>query len=630
MLDLSDLYTLYTDRRAAHAAAAQVMVALAGVYDGELRNRIEELDEVSESSVPNIVAQGVDAYAEFTAEAQPTPMCPAVRPNITSSRRRAEQRSQVIEGWWQGSKMHLLDYQRFRYYYGFGTMPVIVRSDPKIAGIPRFHALNPIGVLPGYRVDPYSPEVPDCFVVTQHPAKTIHDNYGIRFPAETRPDMMLEVVEYVDAEQITVFCTGAVGPATPFHPMTGRTSVYDGGLGLGTYGGYWSERGTHIERLPNQGTDRWLVTLSSSPNFAGRCLVSCPGVISLSKVTGFVNGILGKHNLHARLTAMTIKAIAKGILPNEWVLLDPNTNGEGIVREADGVRNIRGIIDGGQIVVPQINPGYQTFPLLDRLESYQRDEAGISTELGGSSGSNIRTRARGEEVSGMSIDRRVREAHVIAEAAREHEARLGIDVAKGYGGSRPRSFTVSDRRQAKPVTYVATDLFENDDVIVRYPLAGTNLQGQIIMASQSIGTGMLSVDTARRMNPLAEADEATKINVEAAETVLRANIQMLVESSPADAAFLVKRLKSGDSLEDVWEAVQKRIQERQATVAPEGEPLGPAFPGSPEAQPGLGEPGVANAPASIPEPPQSIQNLAALVSNSRNIARGPAPREMAS
>lgn len=618
MRTLPELYSLFTARRAEHAMAASVMVALAGVYDGELVTRIAELDETAESSVPNIVNQGIDAYARSAAEARPDVDCPAVRPNIASSRQRAVERARVIKGWQANSLMSSLDYQRFRYYFGFGGMPVQLRSDPSNVGVPRWHALNPIGVLPGPKVDSYSPEVPDCFVVAHQSARWVHDVYGITYDRNVRPDTLLEVVTYADGEQETVFCTGLTGPTVPYHPLSGKSSVYDGGdLGLGTYGGYWSERGTHIERLGTSAGNNWLVTLSSVPNYAGTCTVSCPGAISLSKVTGLVNGILSKHKLHARLMALTVKAIAKGILPDEWVQTDPNSNGQGVVTEADGLRGVRGHIDGGQIVVPQINPSYMTMPLLDRIEANSRSEAGIPVALGGEAGVNIRSRAQNDSTLGAVLDPRIREAHTIAAAALEHESRIGIAIAKGYGGSRPRSFYVSGRRQKTQVEYVATDLFENDEVHVHYPLAGTDLNGMVIVAGQSVGTGMLSKETARRLNPLAEDDEAVKIRAEAAEEVLMANLQMLVESSPADGAYVTRKLREGDLPEDVWDAVQRRIQERQATEAPVGEPLGPAAPGSPEAQPGLGEPGVANAPPVIEEPPQSLRNLASLMTSVR-------------
>lgn len=620
MRSLTELYALYTDRRAEHSADGSAMVDLALIYDGGLVTRIAEIDAVAESSVPNIVAQGIDAYARFTASVQPDVDTPALRPNIAASRKKASDRAKAIQGWWQHSLMTALDYQRFRYYYGYGFMPVRLCSDPRNVGVPVWEALNPMGVLPGPRQVAYSPEVPDCFTTARRSARWVKQTYGVQFGRDVRDDTMLEVVRYSDAEQDTVFCVGAASPDMPSYP-SGRAD----GFGGGTYGGYWSERGTHIERLgTTSGNDgAWLVMLSSTPNYAGVCLVSCPGVISLSKVSGFVNGILGKHKLHARLMGLTVEGIARGILPNEWIELDPSQNGQGVIREADGLRGVRGVIEGGRLNVPQINPGYQTMPLLDRLEAYSRSEAGVISEFGGESGNNIRTRARGDAVAGNVVDPRVREAHEIAQIAREHEVRLGVAIAKGYGGSRPQSFYVNWHRATEQMTYDATDLFETDESVIRYPLAGADLQQLIIAAAQSIGTGMMATATARRLNPLVEdADqEAIDIRVEAAEQVLTANLQTIIEQSPEDAAYAIREIRKGTFLEDVLDGVQKRVQERQATAGPPGAPDGMAAPGTPEAQPGLGAPGVADQPTPvIDQAPQSARNLAQLLMTTRRPA----------
>lgn len=615
MRSLDDLYNLFTRRRAEQSADGSSMHDLAVIYDGGLVTRMAELDKVAESAVPNLIAQGIDQYARFSAEARPDVDFAAVRPNIAGSRQKASERAEVVKGWWRNSAMTLLDYQRFRFYYGYGFMPAAIRPD-LARGVPRWQALNPIGVYPGPREIPYSPEVPDAFAVTMLSARDVRERWGVDFGTKTSPDRMLEVVEYQDAEQVTWFCVGPSGPDRPTWPH-GTPGAQAWSWDLGTGWNYGSEIiARRISRIPGP-SGNWLALLSSTPNLAGRCLISCPGAISLSKVTGFINAALSKHHMQARLMGLTQIAIARDILRDEWIEMDPGTGQAGVIREADGRRGIRGIIEG-KITVPNHTPGYQTFPYIDRLEAYQRSETGIIAELGGESGTNIRTRARGEAIAENVIDPRVREAHEIMQNALENETKGAIAWAKGYRGARKTTVFVGSRGQ-QGKEYAATDLFENDNAVVRYPLAGTNVNGATIVGGQLVGTGLAALDTIRRLHPWIENadDEATKIRTEAAEAVLLANLQAVVESSPDDAAFITKRFREGALPEVVFEEVQRRAQERQASAAPEGDPLGPVAPGSPEAQPGLGEPGVANAPPVIEEPPPSLRNLASLMTTSR-------------
>lgn len=609
MRSVADLHRLYEARRLEHSADGALMVDLALAYDGGEVVRIAEIDRTSESSSPNLVAQGIDQYARYSASARPEVESFPLRPSIASSVANAAKRVRVVKGWHENSHMPLADYLRFRYYFGYGAMPAVIRPDPRDHAVPRWEARTPMGVLPGPRDLPYSPVVPDCFVVTQQSARWVHDNYGIDFD-KTPPDALLEVVEYTDAEQTTLFATGFTGPDAPTRAPDSLNA-----FGLGTYGGYWSERGNHIEHLGSRNDGRWLITLSSTPNPAGMCLVSCPGVISLSKTSGFVNGILNRSRLHARVLALTTLGVTKGILPDEWIEEDPNGSGVEIVTEANGLRGKRGMIRGGKLNVIQLNPSYLTFQYLDRLESYSRSESGVTSSLGGESGENIRTRARGEALDSMVIDPRVEEAHQIMQVAKEHEHRLAIAYAKAVGRSRPVSVYVPGRKSAGLETYVASDLFDTDQTQVRYPVPGVNTSGLLIGAGQSLGTGMMSQAEARRLNPLVEDPRQTGIDIrtEALEQQATAFLSMVLESAPEEYAMAIRLTRQGLAIEDVIERVQRAVQERQATTGEPGTPEGPGIPGSPEAQPGLGAPGVADEPAPvIGEPAPSARNLASL------------------
>lgn len=613
MRELPELHALYQERQAEASALHGHWREIARLTDDKLWVASPSDDEVAQAAVPDIISQGIDSYARRFASVQPDVDCAPLRPNISSSVRRAVERAEVIGEWWRASHMGIADYQAGRFFFAYGAMPKIIRSDHEQPGVPRWEALNPMSVLPGPRELGYSPVVPDAFRSASRSAKWVRETYGVDFGPKVRPDALVEIVEYIDAEQITVFC---VGPASPVMPSW-SSGVSPGPYG--EYGGYWSERGTHVERITGGGAAKpWVVLLSSSPNYAGRCTVVYPGAVSLSRQKGLVDGIIGKFKVQAKFMDLWMRGIARGIYPEQWASLDPDRGGR-VVREANGRKGITGIIEGGTVQMLQVNPGYQTGPFIDRLESYMRSEAGISPEFGGESGSNIRTGRRGGQVLDETVEPVLAEAHTLAQIAKEEEIKIAVAVAKGYGGSRPRSIYVGTSGKRARREYVATELFETDEATVRYAVVGADMSQLLIAAGQSIGTGMMSKRLARQLNPLVpdvHADEV-QIDVEALEDGLRGMLAAsLAERSPADVAWMIRQRQAGKSLSEVIEGADERARERQASAGPVGAPDGPVAPGSPEAQPGIGLPGGGAEAPSAPGP-MSLRDVANLFTNTR-------------
>lgn len=607
MRDLESLFAIYTERRSALSSQHQKWRALASVYDGGLATPLPEYDEVSESAVPGLVTQGIDQYARRFAEVQPAVDSPAVRPNIASSRKKASERAMVFRGWWQHSYMPLVDYQRGRYQFGYGAMPVIIRSRADQPGIPQWEALSPMTVLPGPKPIDYAPEVPDAFLACTKSVAWLEQTFDLVFPQQVRRDMLVELVEYVDAEQCVVFC---VGPASSSPPVFRNNGMYSRFQPFGS----WAFEDWKPRRTKKGG---WLTPIAAYPNYAGMCTVSHPGAISLSKVAGLVDNILGMHSLQAHLMSLTTKAIAKGIFPDVWAVMDPHGQGQ-IVKQADGLRGIVGEIQGGSIEAVQIQPGYQTWNLIDRLEANQRTTASIVPQMGGENPHNVRTGRASDTVAGFAVDPILSEAHTIAEIAREHENKIAVAVARGYGGSRQRSFYVAKPGVTKQrVDYSADDLFaETDETVVRYALAGADMQALGIMSQSSIGSGIMSTHRARVLSPLVEDPEAEAIAIlaETAQNMLLSTFgEMLAASSPDDAALALRLIREGVPLEEVMRRVQQQAQQRQATAGEPGAPDGPSLPGSPEAQAGVAPEGVgAEVPPTIPEVPAGPANLAQL------------------
>lgn len=621
MRDLSTLYQLYQERRAVESARHGRWREVAQVYDGELVVPRIETDEIAASAVPNLVSQGINFYARTYASTVPDCDSPALKPHIARSRRLAQDRVRAIKGWWEASGLAVAEYQRGMFYFGYGAMPAVIRGHPGMSGVPRWEVRNPHCVLPGPKDLDYLPAVPDAFIVVRRSAKWVSANFGVDFGSKVRPDTMMELVEYDDPEQKTLFCVGPAGDDMPTwtHGINPAWSAAWGGRPYGQE--IINRRIVRLSGPTGEGGKPWLLLLSSTPNYAGMCTVSYPGAISLSKTAGLVDGILAKHHLQAKIMDLWIKGITKGIFPNEWIITNPNEGGR-VVTMADGMKGIVGEIEAGSVVLNQLNPGYQTGTFVDRLETYQRGESGISPEFGGESGQNIRTGRRGEQVQSTVVDPVVEQAHKIAQIAREHENRIAVAWSKGYAGSRQVSFYVSKGRTKEQVSYVPNEVFETDETTVRYPIAGVDASGLAIRTIQQSGAGVLSQHDVRVLSPDVEDVDATEaqIRVEALEQGALAALNQLLLAAPQEYATALRMAAQGESVADIYEAVQRSIQERQATSGAPGEPTGPVEPGTPEAMPGMGAPGIADA-GTTGAAPAGIRDIAMLFQNSRAPSR---------
>src|SRR5690606_3433779 len=174
-----------------------------------------------------------------------------------------------------------------------------------------------------------------------------------------------------------------------------------------------------------------VVELERIPNRAGVCTAVVPGRINLDRRQGRFDGMLGMHQMQARLFALEVIAVEKGVFPNDWLIARQNEVPK-IVQVADGRTGQVGIVQGGDLRQVQDQPGYQTFPTIDRLERGQRLTGGIPAEFGGESATNVRTGRRGENILSATIDFGIQEAQqVLAHSMMEENCRA-IAIDKGY------------------------------------------------------------------------------------------------------------------------------------------------------------------------------------------------------
>ena len=148
--------------------------------------------------------------------------------------------------------------------------------------------------------------------------------------------------------------------------------------------------------------------------------------------------------MQARLMALEVIAVQKGIFPDTWLVGRAGETPQ-IVNPADGLTGEVGVIRGGDLKDMSLQPGYMTNPAIDRLERAQRLTAGIPAEFGGESSTNIRTGRRGDAVLSAAVDFPVQEAQRIMSRALQEENKIAIDMAKAYAGNKSHSFYITEK-----------------------------------------------------------------------------------------------------------------------------------------------------------------------------------------
>ena len=327
--------------------------------------------------------------------------------------------------------------------------------------------------------------------------------------------------------------------------------------------------------------------LERTINRAGICPVVIAGRVNLGEPQGQFDQMLGMYQMQAKLMALEVLAVQKGIFPDSWLVANPGETPQ-IINTANGLTGEVGIIKGGQLKDSTVNPGFMTNPTIDRLERGQRLTAGIPSEFGGESGSNIRTGRRGEAVLSAVVDFPVQEAQRMIATSLELENKRAIALMKAYAGNKPKSFYVTMKGAKGVVDYTPNKDFETDENRVVFSHPGSDMNNLVIGAGQRIGMGTLSKRSFMQIDPMVDdaEHEHDAVIAENLEQALLASIQTQASQGaipPNDLAKIANLVRTNRAeLAEAVEKVQKEAQERQATEAPAG---------SPETMSGIAQPG---------------------------------------
>lgn len=596
MMSWEDIVAAYIDRKRLMGLVVGQMVAIREHYNGDVVVPLPELDQAEKPFVANLVSQGIDQQGMRIASTMPDVYYPPLRPGIQRSEKLALDRRKVNLGWWEMNRLRIKMRRRARWLIAYASAPVYIRPD-FTRGIPEWHLRDPLTTYPAPTRDPDEITPPDCIFCFSRSASWLKARYPESYQLvykgnNPKPDDRFELLEYVDADEIVLGCVG--------RPKDDYSSP--------EWGQY-----PHVE-------------LERTPNRAGVCTAVVPGRVTLDRPQGQYDGVVGLYQAQAKLMALEMIAVQRGIFPDTYLVGRAGEQPNIVAGPFDGRSGKITVVSGGDVKELVSNPTYMAPTMIDRLERAQRLNAGIPAEFGGESTSNIRTGRRGEQVLSSVVDFPVQEAQELLGASLVEEDRRAIAVAKGYFDT-ARSFYVSWRNAKGTVTYTPSVTFETDEHEVQYSHPGTDANNLIIGIGQRIGIGTMSKLSAMKADPLIDdwEHEHDQVIAEGIEMALLQGLQTQVSQGaiPVSDVARIMQIVREDQM-DLAEAiltVQQEAQERQAAQVP---------PGSPEAQPGLAQPGMgAEAGAAVAPPTPSLENLSSLLSSLRKPAMTVNPARVA-
>lgn len=554
---VEEIVSMLHERRQAQSPLLTSMASLRDAYNGDVVVPLPEMDRNEQVAVANLISTGLDQSAMRIASTMPNVFYPALKPGDNASEKRAMTRRNATLGWWESNKMPLKLRRRARHLIGYASSPVILRPDAK-RGIAKWETRSPLSTYVASSEDPDDITPNDAIFTYGRSWKWLSANYPeVIFRLNTNgrqpaPHTVFEVVEYVDGEELVLAVIGE--KKDPFNPTTG------------------GELYLELERVPNR---------------TGMCLAVVPGRITLDRPMGQFDGLVGMYQMQAKLMALEVIAVERGIFPDTYLVSRPGETAKFISGPYDGRTGLVNVVAGGDLREAGMQQGVGSGQMIDRLERGMRITSGIPAEFGGESNTNIRTGKRGDAILSAVVDFPVQEAQEILAQSLQEENKRAIAISKTYFGNQRRSFYVT--RNSKHVDYTPNKDFETDENTVAYSYAGADVNSLVVGLGQRIGIGTMSKRTAQEIDPMvADAErEHDRVVQEALEQALLVSVQQQAEQGvipPADLAKIMNLvLTDKASLPDAIEKVNRMAQERQATAAPVG---------SPETQAGLGAPGM--------------------------------------
>ena len=556
MKTIDDILTLYRQRVNFYGPIHSKMKMIQQIYNGSFEVPLPDMEQNSMPSTPNLLAAGVDQMAGRITSVIPSVNFSSVKPGTRYYDRQAQTAARTVTGWWQEDKLPMKMKQRGRHLIAYGMSPVIIRWDHK-EDLPTWQPRHPLETYPSTDIMPGKLTPTDTIFAYRRSVAWMRAQgygdalYALMGRADMPNDASILLIEYVDAAETHLIAAGykTTDPYTPAFEMTMTGDTL---------------RGVTLEHYPNLGDD---------------CPVIVPMRITLDTMAGQFDNMVGMYYQQAKLMALEVIAVEKGIFPDTYLVSRPGEIGRFLDGPHDGRTGMVNIIAGGDIREIQSQPGYLTNPTIDRLERNQRVTAGIPAEFGGESSTGIRTGRRGDAVLSAVIDYPVAEAQETFAYSLEEENEVAIALAKAWAGDKEKTIYVGTGNASRPVTYTPNKTFETDEHTVSYPASGTDINSLIIGIGQRVGLGIMSKRTAATLDPYIDnpEQEHDAIISEGLEQALMSGLQQQASSGQIPPLTLSKimalvrddKLELAEALNKVTEDALKEQQQKEQGAAPE-------------------------------------------------------------
>jgi len=600
----AQIVTLYQERRRDRGGLFGKMEEIRRHYNGDIIIPLPELDDMEKPAIPNLIAQGIDQFAMRVASVMPDIAYLPVRPGIQVSENRARDRRLANLGWWDMNKMGTKLRRRARHLTAYGMSavtlsPVSIYGDDK-RNMPHWRVRNPLSTFPAPMLDPDSMEPSDCIFVDRRPLGWLRQNYPAQMQVLYRGNKgdsdMFEVLEYMDSEETVLVAVGAERPKADAYTV-------ETGKGIASH--------VILERIPNRAEVSPIV-------IAGR--------ITLDRLQGQFDQMLGTYQRMAKLDALDLIARFRNVFPDEWIVGNGAATPR-VISEANGKEGIRGILHNAQIEVTHLQPGSTTDDALDRMERAQRLTAGIPAEFGGESPTNVRTARRGEMVMSNTVDMPIQEYQEIFANSLEAENRRAVKIMKAYYGNKPSMFFMGTDGKVINNDYTPNETFETDLSYVKYSMPGSDVNGMVIAIGQRVGTGIMSTQTAREMDPAIEDPirERDQVEIESLRRAMLAGLEQQASQGQLDPSIIAEiataKAERHVTLEQALIKVHKEQQEKQAALANQQQQMaqqGGPQEATPDMQHGIGgAAAMQGIGAPIPAPQQGPANLSDMLNSLR-------------
>ena len=549
------IYELYHERKLGRASIFNTMDDIRRHYHGEVMVPLPELDDQERPAVANLIYQGIEQFSLRAASTTPDVKFPPLRPGIDVSEKKARNRRLASLGWLDMNKTDHKLRRRFRHLVSYGATVCVMSPVPlnhhDKRRIPFWQVRDPLGTFPAPMVDPDDVHPHDCIFVTTKSFGWLKRNFpsqamSILRDHDCADSKEFDVVEYMDKHETATIVIGSQRKPNA-DPYYGRGVPMQDGVS------------SHL-------------MLTRIPNHAGITPVTYAGRIGLDRQTGMFDQMRGFYQRAAKLDALQTIAVFRNVFPDEWVESMPNAQNSKakIVREADGRIGERGIIENGRLNVVHLQPGSTSSETLSNLERSGRLTVSLPAELGGESGTNIRTARRGESVLSSSIDMPLAELQDIMAAALETEIQIGVAIMNGYYPTEPKSFYMGTKGDVISNDYVPARDFETDICAVSYSMPGADINGMVVATGQMVGTEIMSKRTAMEMNPWVEDPrrEEDQIELEGLRRATLAGMEQQATQGQLDPLVVarVAKIKAEQHLpiEQALLIVHKEQQEEQA------------------------------------------------------------------